>query len=167
MAQEGLRKELNWAIGSKWPWKCVFVGCCRKKSCLGGKVVGGQMTSPHTGSLGTFGETAVDLPSGERRSASNSAMSCVVLADFFLFLVRRGAQGTDIYGHKKFQSLSEETSGPLSSNPSHSPDFSFLICRNFNGHQDSHRRAGLDSQSCIRGECQTLHPSVCCVVLGL
>lgn len=54
----GLRKERSLAVGSTWPWKSVFVGHYGKKAGLGGKVMGGQMTSPHTGSFGSFGETA-------------------------------------------------------------------------------------------------------------
>lgn len=65
VAQEGLRKELDLAVGSVWPRESLYVGYYRKKLCLGDKVVNGQMTVPHTGSLGPFGVRATDFASGD------------------------------------------------------------------------------------------------------
>lgn len=65
MAQEALRRELDLAVGSAWPRESLYVGYYRKKLCLGGKVVSGQMTIPHTRSLGPFGVRTIDFASGD------------------------------------------------------------------------------------------------------
>ena len=65
------------------------------------------MTSSHTGGQRSFGAGAADLATGNLRSASSSAVTCIIGADLSPSLLPRGTQvsNTDIYGHNNFMNI--------------------------------------------------------------